>query len=88
MVFKKQKLKQEEIKKLEEEIKEKMEKAKEEVSELEEEENTSEDKWKVGSIAIQTEPVIILGNKTYTIYESLAETLNKLDELLHRTEED
>lgn len=76
-MFKKQKMKKEEVEKLEEQVKKDIEKDKEELEELE---IGEEEKWKVGSIAIQTEPVLVRGNKTYTIYQALAELLNRTEE--------
>lgn len=66
---------------LEEKVKADIEKDKEELAELEEpEEETSDSKWKVGRVSIQTEPVIICEDKTYSIYGALAELLNRTEE--------
>ncbi len=38
-------------------------------------------KYVVGSIATQTEPVILLGDEQFTIHEAIALLLNKIDEV-------
>ncbi len=76
-MFKKQKMSEDEIEKTEEKVKEDIEKDKEEIESLEAE--GEEVSWKVGSIATQTEPVLIYKNQTYNLYQALAELLNRTE---------